>query len=40
MDPGSYFRELIIIISFSVADPDSGSGVFLTLDAESAMEKS
>jgi hypothetical protein len=29
MDPGSYLRELIIIISFSVADTDPGSGAYL-----------
>ena len=43
--PGSYFRELrkkifgLKIPKFCYADPDPGSGIFLTLDPLAGMEK-
>jgi hypothetical protein len=41
---GTYFRKLrnnfwVKILTFFVADPDPGSGIFLTLDLVSGMEK-
>jgi hypothetical protein len=43
--PGSYFRELkkyfwgLKILKSLCADPDPGSGIFLTLDPVSGMQK-
>jgi hypothetical protein len=44
--PGSYFRELRQFFCFKIltgkffgADPDPGSGIFLTVDPGSGMEK-